>query len=715
MDVQQGTALLDSTADFKIEAQIEAQSMQSNAAPALSSPIQDSPAPTFTSTMQHCLDLTEIWQQVCRSLSVESEVESEVEDLFAKIATTLANTFRVDACVLVFPTLTHQGLRVSGCLSDYPNALTLQTNPVPIPLETLPCLEGVVIEDLETLSTLTLEQATVKTLLASERSLHPPAASPLRVRAILGLPIRFQGNTNGLIGLLRSHPYAWTEAEVEALRLVAQQVALIVSHHQLQHQLKQQHSYQRLVHRVTTAIRNSSDLSDILQLAVQGTGEALQVQRAVLLQLKYWDPLFRHRSHNQVPKVKVTASYEWIQDASANQPVMLPSQESDPRSSALPGYQSFWMSECALCEQAFRDPSQPIVIADTQQLITSNSNPKLTPLFTNLEGPSALVFAPLESQGTVLGFLVLQCNHPHNWQPEEIDLVELISAQISTAIVRAETLRQVQALVEKRTAELRQSISVQAKLYERTRLQVDQLRRLNQLKDEFLSTISHELRTPLTSMTMAIRMLRQPGLSDDRSRRYLDILEQQCTQETNLINDLLALQELESAQVSIQPQELDLTDRLQQVTEMFQQQWAAKGLKLDTELPSHRLRLQSDAESLDRILLELLTNAGKFSDPNSTVKLRVFDQSGPSSSTIVLTVCNLGLPIAPEDLPHIFEKFRRTGEAAQNAVQGTGLGLALVKCLVQLLNGSITVTSIPATNSPSYETCFTVTLPKIFR
>ena len=91
--------------------------------------------------------------------------------------------------------------------------------------------------------------------------------------------------------------------------------------------------------------------------------------------------------------------------------------------------------------------------------------------------------------------------------------MQLVSAQVSTAIIQAETLRQVQSLVEKRTAELRESLAVQAKLYDRTRHQLDQLRQLNQARDEFLSTVSHELRKPLTSMTLAIRMLRQMGLS----------------------------------------------------------------------------------------------------------------------------------------------------------------------------------------------------------
>ncbi len=102
----------------------------------------------------------------------------------------------------------------------------------------------------------------------------------------------------------------------------------------------------------------------------------------------------------------------------------------------------------------------------------------------------------------------------------------MVSTQLSNAIIQSQTLRQVQGLVEERTAQLQRSLEVQAKLYEKTRQQLEQLRQLNELKDEFVSTMNHELRTPLTSMSLAIRMLRQStALPPERQAKYLDILE----------------------------------------------------------------------------------------------------------------------------------------------------------------------------------------------
>ena len=500
---------------------------------------------------------------------------------------------------------------------------------------------------------------------------------------------------------------------------MSHQVASTIDQLRLQRQLNQQKQHQRVVNQLTLAIHHASDLSTILKLATDDTAQALQVQRGLLLRLKHWDPLFRNRTQARLPKIRVSVACEWLSDTTKQEPLTLHQEPSatSPQVKMTSTSQSFWLSECTLCQQAFLHPDNPIMLADGQlvqatQAAAANYLDSSVATIFNLETLPTLLLAPLESKGIVLGFLVFQQDQPRLWQPEELELVQLVSAQVSTAIIQTETLRQVQSLVEKRTAELRESLSVQAKLYDRTRYQLDQLRHLNQAKDEFLSTVSHELRTPLTSMTMAIRMLRQVDLTSERRDRYLDILEQQCAQETNLINDLLGLQELELNQVTVNLQEIDLNALIQDLIRQFQQKWSAKGLTLEAKLPRRLLRLRSDRDSLHRILFELLTNAGKYADPNSRVQLKVAQKKEPLNNQIVVTITNLGQGIAPDELPLIFEKFKRCQGATQNAVQGTGLGLALVKSLVQHLNGDIAASSCVTEDAQTYKTCFTLTLPQ---
>ncbi|XGV96240.1 MAG: ATP-binding protein [Leptolyngbya sp. BL-A-14] len=658
--------------------------------------------------------------------------QPDCSQLLADLAACIGKACNVDGCAIILPDATGMTAQVIGWLVDAP-PLLMQRLQVPSGL-----LEGWQFEGWQS-GAVPIEVATIKTqrsdhttassaskFLEIWQTIHSLRASSPESMTVLAAATQFQGSANGIISFMRSRAHPWNQSEIAGLQTVSHQVASTVEQLRLQQQLSKQMEYQSVINQLTLAIHHASDLNAVLKLATDGTAQALQVKRGMLLRLKHWDPLFRNRAHLQLPKIRVSVACEWLSDA-GNDPSN-PCLERSPSAhttttgadeTTVPN-QSFWLSECTLCQQAFLHPDGPILLADTQ-----HDQARLEPdAFKKLGGNAAptfslkslptLLLAPLESQGTVLGFLVFQQEHPRIWQPEELELVRLVSAQVSTAIIQTETLRQVQSLVEKRTAELRESLSVQAKLYDRTRYQLDQLRHLNQAKDEFLSTVSHELRTPLTSMTMAIRMLRQVGLDSERSARYLDILEQQCAQETNLINDLLGLQELESNQVAMNLQEIDLKALIQDLIRLFQQKWSAKGLTLKTKLPKRSLRLMSDRDSLHRILFELLTNAGKYSDPNSCIQLQVAEKKELSGNQIVVTLTNLGLGIASDDLPLIFEKFKRSQGATQNAVQGTGLGLALVKSLVQHLNGEITATSWATDEAHTYETCFTLTLPQLF-
>ncbi len=591
------------------------------------------------------------------------------------------------------------------------------------------------------------------------------------VREVLGISTRFQEKINGAIVVMRgflrggegkagpvqmtqSPGSRWTALEMINLTAVSEQVAIalnqVMETHEigsLQQQVRHQEKYQTLIHELTISIHRGADIERILQMAINNLAETLQVDRGRILLLKYADPLFKTRFQNsnrlaasrdgdsdrppdltaaqRLPKAKVTVVSESIPHSEGNLESLPPL--CDSQSAGTKGDRSFWLSECYWCQQAFLSAPNSLAIADRRALLALNPDIGTSPIFTPETMPALLTF-PLvgissagSGPGTVLGFIVLEHSAPRLWQVEELRLVELIAAQLSTAILHSQTMQQVQALVEERTAQLQRSLDVQAKLYEKTRQQIDQLRQLNQLKDEFLTTLSHELNTPLTSMKVAIQMLRQPGITLDRQTRYLDILESEWRRESNLVRDLLKLQEYESNQASIHVQTLDLKIVLNEIANSFQNKFEEKGLNLCLELPKRTpkaagkkfFKLNTDAESFDRILHELLTNARKYSDPGTTVYLKATHQIDLQQNQVIVTLTNTGGGISPEDLPHIFEKFRRGQGVTQQAIGGTGLGLALVKCLVQHLNGSITVSSQPIKNSTAWETCFTLTLPQL--
>ncbi|MFQ4136526.1 sensor histidine kinase [Nodosilinea sp. PGN35] len=234
----------------------------------------------------------------------------------------------------------------------------------------------------------------------------------------------------------------------------------------------------------------------------------------------------------------------------------------------------------------------------------------------------------------------------------------------------------------------------------------EQLRYLNYLKEDFLSTLNHELRTPLTSMMLAIRMLRRPDLTPERSAMYLDILEQQCTREINLVNDLLMLQTLESKAPVAVRQPTDLGQLLTDLADRQQESFRQAQLKLALRLPSAPVLLATDAERLTKVLLELLGNARKYSAPATVVTLALADNQSPNGG-VTLQVSNLGAAIEAEDLPHIFDKFRRGARATKDGIAGTGTGLALARGLVEQMAGTIKVSSRPD-DAHLWQTCFTL-------
>lgn len=472
----------------------------------------------------------------------------------------------------------------------------------------------------------------------------------------------------------------------------------------LQNQIDRQAKYQALIRRLTMAIQNSTDLAEILAIAAEGTAQVLNADQGMVLRMKFWDPRHSVRSSERIPKARVIIDAKWSRFPSEE--VIEEPAATTGQSGVIPG-QSFWISDCGLCQMAMTGGSQPLIFNQATEFAEKLANPTVAPILSSEAMPS-LLMVPLESKNKVLGFLAVQHNHAHEWQIEEVELVELLAAQLSSAVLQTETLRQVESLVEERTAQLQQSLELQAKLYEITRKQIEKLRVMNQRMDEFLSTLSHELRTPLTSMMMAIRMLREANLPEDKRERYLAILEQQCAQETSLVNDLLALQELETKQVAMQVQEVELPRLFEDLSLSFNQRWAMKSINLNIEIGEKVPTLLSDAASVQRVFLELMTNAGKYADPGTTIDIAV---QRIDLKQISVTITNFGSGIAEEELPHIFEKFRRCQGMTQQAVPGTGLGLALVKSLLQHLNGSVTATSEPFDGKSESETTFTVTLP----
>jgi signal transduction histidine kinase len=530
---------------------------------------------------------------------------------------------------------------------------------------------------------------------------HTLAAGNFPFRSILAINTRHYDQFNGMICLLRSPAHAWKAQDLQLLKTLSPQVAIAITQAKLEQQAHQQICYQTINDKLTASIRTQDNLTQIFDVALAGMIQAIHASRGMVL-------LLQTGSHAEIT---VASEYPkactFPEVAKTTTPLRLADiARVTPDHGTWKNY-SFPAAECSLCQT---------LLTEVPEMLTVSALPAseeilpipISPVF-QLEEMSALLLMPIEHQGVVMGCLVLQQSELREWTVEERSFVKLVAAQISTAIVQARSLEHIQSIVNERTAQLQRSLEVQSKLYKKTKQQVVQLRKLDEEREEFLSTVSHELLTPLTSMGLAVRMLRQADLTPDRQARYFDILEQQVQQETQLINNMLALRQLDSAPSAVQLHTIELRSLIQDAAKLDCDRWHKKGLELQLALPAQLITIDSDPDSLNRILIELLNNARKYAEANSQVQLKV-EQSDHPAATIV-TVTSQGLGIQPQEIEEIFNKFHRGEVATQHAIQGTGLGLALVKGLVEHIGGTIAVTSHPIAPDKSWETRFTLTLP----
>ncbi|HEY9747755.1 MAG TPA: response regulator [Allocoleopsis sp.] len=227
-----------------------------------------------------------------------------------------------------------------------------------------------------------------------------------------------------------------------------------------------------------------------------------------------------------------------------------------------------------------------------------------------------------------------------------------------------------------------------------------ELQKLNQLKDDFLSTVSHELRTPMSNMKMALQML-TIATTTERQQRYLEILKAECAREIDLINDLLDLQRLEAAAYpTFLVESINLHSWFPSLVAPFRSRMQEHQQVLKIDLPDHLPPLITDRSSLERLLAELLNNACKYTPAGGQIILSAepVDSASadhPTAPPIPLAQITLQnqAEIAETELPRIFDKFYRVPHADPWKQGGTGLGLALVKRLVEQLRGQIQVES----------------------
>ena len=212
------------------------------------------------------------------------------------------------------------------------------------------------------------------------------------------------------------------------------------------------------------------------------------------------------------------------------------------------------------------------------------------------------------------------------------------------------------------------------------------------LRTDFIANVSHELKTPLAVMGNYATMLQRPGITEEETNEYAKAISEAARRLAALITNILKLNKLENQQIFPQPTEFDLGEQLCQCLLQFEDAWDAKNLEIETDIEDD-VHIKSDPELLSLVWNNLISNAVKFTPEGGTIGVSL----KTDGNLVTVSVSDTGCGINPETGKHIFEKFYQ-GDTS-HATQGNGLGLALVKRVVDILQGEISVQSTPGKGS----------------
>lgn len=285
----------------------------------------------------------------------------------------------------------------------------------------------------------------------------------------------------------------------------------------------------------------------------------------------------------------------------------------------------------------------------------------------------------------------------HHTKDESALEVELTAAPIRFGDYRARILLATDVTERRRVEQTR------AELLSRERQARAQAEEANRAKDDFLATLSHELRTPLNAMLGWVNLLQTGKLDSQTAKRGLDAIDRNSRIQAQLIEDLLDVSRIITGKLVLERHVIDLVDVAQAAAEGLRGSALARQIDLVITAEVAPIHVEADFGRLQQMVTNLVSNAIKFTDPGGRVAIRI-ERRGQEA---VLEVSDTGRGIRPEFLPYVFEKFRQADTSTARSHAGLGLGLAIVRRLVELHSGTVEA----ASEGEGRGATFTVRLP----
>jgi PAS domain S-box-containing protein len=292
----------------------------------------------------------------------------------------------------------------------------------------------------------------------------------------------------------------------------------------------------------------------------------------------------------------------------------------------------------------------------------------------------AVICVPLHKNGRFAACMAVHQKEPRRWTNEEIELVSFVSHRFWESIERARVVKSLNESLA-REQEARRSAET-----------------ANRIKDEFLATLSHELRTPLNAVLGWSSMLRSGRLGAEDTARALETVERSARAQSQLIDDLLDISRIITGKLRLEVTKIDLVRVIEGAIDAVRPAAQAKEIQIETDVDPAVGAITGDADRLQQVVWNLLSNAVKFTPEKGRVQVSL----ERVDSHIQITVNDTGKGIAPEFLPFIFDRFRQADQTTTRRQGGLGLGLSIVRQLVELHGGRVRAESAGAGRGASF-------------
>jgi DICT domain-containing protein/signal transduction histidine kinase len=391
---------------------------------------------------------------------------------------------------------------------------------------------------------------------------------------------------------------------------------------------------ERLTNKITSAIRRSLHVDEVLKVAVQELGDALSCQRCLLYQCGETDEV-------------AVLQYEWIET-----------------------------EQVSLVTQSWPLKTNPLI----QRLIQNhewvdvedvNSEPRLKrsrALKNTLQAAQiyALLMVPILHQGRLLGIVELHHTEgeaPYRWSEAEISLVEAIATQVGIALIQAQAYTELEDLNQ-------------------------QLEALERARSNLIAITGHELRTPLSTIQVCLESLaNEPDMDEDLKQVMLSTALTDAERMRKLVQDFLTLSRLESGRVVWHAEALSLRECVELALSSLRIRNQANTIPtIAIAVPDDLAMVQADGEWLVEVLAKLLDNACKFTSPKGKIRVQAWEVS---PNQVEVAVVDTGRGIEPDRLEAVFERFYQEEGALRRTTGGTGLGLAICRQIILNFGGEI--------------------------